>query len=219
MLRGQELSEEEEEASGFEKWQGDDGESLPLTYNPDIPIETFDFIVTDECHRSISGLLAAGAGIIFDASIIGLTATPLPQAHAGLLHTRIWSPNTLTSAPSPDGVSRLRNLPHPHPRHRAKRQGRDRRGPASRSGCGTSALARSAYEQLDAELEYTAKELDRSVVNPNQIRTVLQTYKDRVFTELFPDRSGELASQDPDLPPKDDNHAEEIVHACPRGLR
>src|SRR3546814_20417017 len=56
MLRGDELPEEEEEASGFEKWQGDNGEPLPLSSNPEIPIATCDFIVTDQCHRSICGL-------------------------------------------------------------------------------------------------------------------------------------------------------------------
>ena len=75
ILRGQELSEDEEEGSGFERWQGEDGEPLPLAYNPDIPIETFDFIVTDECHRSIYGLWRQVLEY-FDASIIGLTATP-----------------------------------------------------------------------------------------------------------------------------------------------
>lgn len=75
MLRGEDLPEEEEEGSGFEKWQGEEGEIPPLAYNPDIPIETFDFIVTDECHRSIYGLWRQVLEY-FDASIIGLTATP-----------------------------------------------------------------------------------------------------------------------------------------------
>ncbi|WP_408003733.1 type I restriction-modification enzyme R subunit C-terminal domain-containing protein [Pseudooceanicola pacificus] len=50
-------------------------------------------------------------------------------------------------------------------------------------------------------------------MNPNQIRTVLQTYRDRVFTELFPDRSGEWLPKTL-IFAKDDNHAEEIVHAA-----
>ncbi|HET7674995.1 MAG TPA: DEAD/DEAH box helicase family protein, partial [Gammaproteobacteria bacterium] len=75
MLRGQELPEEDEEHSAYEQWQGGDGAPLPLAYNPDIPIETFDFIVTDECHRSIYGLWRQVLEY-FDASIIGLTATP-----------------------------------------------------------------------------------------------------------------------------------------------
>ena len=40
----------------------------------------------------------------------------------------------------------------------------------------------------------------------------VQTYKDRVFTELFPDRSGEWLPKTL-IFAKDDNHAEEIVHA------
>ncbi|GGD19502.1 DEAD/DEAH box helicase family protein [Sinisalibacter lacisalsi] len=75
MLKGEELDPEDEEASAFETWQGEEGEVPPLTYNPAIPIETFDFIVTDECHRSIYGLWRQVLEY-FDASIIGLTATP-----------------------------------------------------------------------------------------------------------------------------------------------
>ena len=68
------------------------------------------------------------------------------------------------------------------------------------------------YLDLDADLEYEARELDRSVVAPNQIRTVLEAYKSRVFTELFPDRTGEWLPKTL-IFAKDDNHAEEIVHA------
>lgn len=50
------------------------------------------------------------------------------------------------------------------------------------------------------------------MVNPNQIRTVLQAFKDRVFTELFPDRTGQWLPKTL-IFAKDDNHAEEIVHA------
>ena len=64
------------------------------------------------------------------------------------------------------------------------------------------------YEELDQDLAYTAQELDRSVVVPNQIRTVLEAYRDSLFTELFPGRS--------EVPKtlifcKDDHHAEEVV--------
>src|SRR5699024_1436779 len=67
------------------------------------------------------------------------------------------------------------------------------------------------YQSLDDDLDYTGKDLDRSVVNPNQIRTILQTYRDRVFTELFPGRSGDWLPKTLVFA-KDDNHAEEIVH-------
>lgn len=75
MLRGEDLDEEAEEGSAFETSPGDKGELPPLSYNPAIPVETFDFIITDECHRSIYGLWRQVLEY-FDASIIGLTATP-----------------------------------------------------------------------------------------------------------------------------------------------
>jgi type I restriction enzyme R subunit len=64
------------------------------------------------------------------------------------------------------------------------------------------------YEELDQDLAYTAQELDRSVVVPNQIRAVLEAYRDSLFTELFPGRT--------EVPKtlifcKDDHHAEEVV--------
>ena len=65
------------------------------------------------------------------------------------------------------------------------------------------------YEDARRRISPTrAQELDRSVVVPNQIRTVLETYRDSLFTELFPGRS--------EVPKtlifcKDDHHAEEVV--------
>jgi type I restriction enzyme R subunit len=67
------------------------------------------------------------------------------------------------------------------------------------------------YARLDEDITYTAKELDRSVTAPNQIRTVIQCFKDTLFTELFPDRTGQWVPKTL-IFAKDDNHAEEIVH-------
>ena len=53
----------------------------PIDYNPAIPIETFDIIVTDEAHRSIYNLWRQVLEY-FDASLIGLTATPSKQTLA-----------------------------------------------------------------------------------------------------------------------------------------
>jgi type I restriction enzyme R subunit len=74
------------------------------------------------------------------------------------------------------------------------------------------------YKQLDSEIQYTKKQLDNAVTVPNQIRAVLQCYKDRLFTDLFPGRTGEWVPKTL-IFAKDDNHAEEIVHARARGLR
>ena len=51
---------------------------VPVEYNPNFPIEEFDFIITDECHHSIYNLWRQVLEY-FDASLIGLTATPSKQ--------------------------------------------------------------------------------------------------------------------------------------------
>lgn len=209
MLKGEELDTEAEEISGFETWGMEDGEIRPLNYNPDIPIETFDFIVTDECHRSIYGLWRQVLEY-FDAHIIGLTATPSKHTLG------FFNQNIVAEYDYPKSVVDGVNVGYEiyRIRTRVTEEGgnievedpgfqvpvRDKRTRAIR------------YKELDADLEYTARELDRSVVNPNQIRAVLQAYRDRVFTELFPDRTGEWLPKTL-IFAKDDNHAEEIVHA------
>ena len=77
MLRGEELEEDLDEKSAFEL-SAADNRPKEVAYNPNVPIETFDFIVTDECHRSIYGLWRQVLEY-FDATLIGLTATPSKQ--------------------------------------------------------------------------------------------------------------------------------------------
>jgi len=209
MLRGEELDVEAEEGSAFESWAGEDGAVPPLTYNPSIPIETFDFIVTDECHRSIYGLWRQVLEY-FDASIIGLTATPSKHTLG------FFNQNLVAEYPYERSVADGVNVGYEI--YRIRTRVTEQGGKVETDEAGFQVPVRDKrtrkvrYEQLDADLEYTAKELDRSVVNPNQIRTVLQTYKDRVFTELFSDRTGEWLPKTL-IFAKDDNHAEEIVHA------
>lgn len=49
--------------------------TMPVVYNEKVPPEFFDFIFIDECHRSIYNLWQQVIDY-FDASLIGLTATP-----------------------------------------------------------------------------------------------------------------------------------------------
>lgn len=204
MLRGQELDEASEEGSAFETWVGDDGAVIPVEYNPALPIETFDVIVTDECHRSIYGVWRQVLDY-FDAHLIGLTATPSKHT-LGFFHR-----NLVAEYPYEQSVVDGVNVGFEVFRIKTEvgEQGgtvdagyavpvRDRRTRAIR------------YQQLDENLDYTSKELDRSVTNPNQIRTVLECYRDNLFTELFPGRSGQWVPKTL-IFAKDDNHAEEIV--------
>ena len=173
-----------------------------MHYNPAIPIESFDLIITDECHRSIYGTWRQVLEY-FDAFIVGLTATPS-------LHTMgFFGSNLVAQYPYERSVADGVNVPYEIFRIRtdigehggAIPKGyeipvRDKRTRAER------------YEELDQDLAYTAQELDRSVVVPNQIRAVLEAYRDSLFTELFPGR-GEVPKTL--IFCKDDHHAEEVV--------
>ncbi|MBI2927887.1 MAG: DEAD/DEAH box helicase family protein [Verrucomicrobia bacterium] len=201
MLRGEELPEEMDEVSGFELAAADD-RPRAVAYNPALPIETFDFIVTDECHRSIYNLWRQVLEY-FDAHLIGLTATPSKQT-IGFFNQNLVMEYGHERAVA-DGVNvgyevyRIRT--------RVTEQGGkvekgfyvDKRHKETRA---------RRWERLDEDLTYAAPELDRSVVAPSQIRTVLQAFKDALFTELFPGRA---------LVPKtlifckDDSHAEDVV--------
>ncbi|MGH6714771.1 MAG: DEAD/DEAH box helicase family protein [Bradyrhizobium sp.] len=200
VLAGKELAEEEEEASSFEASRAE-VERL-VSYNPSIPIESFDLIITDECHRSIYGTWRQVLDY-FDAFIVGLTATPS-------LHTLgFFGKNLVAQYPYERSVVDGVNVGFEIFRIRTEigeRGGtvkagydlpiRDKRTRAER------------YEKLDADFTYTPDQIDRSVLVPNQIRTVLETYRDSLFTELFPGRTEVPKTL---IFAKDDHHAEEIT--------
>ena len=209
MLRGEELPEDLEEQSGYETasalMAGGAATPKEVAYNPAIPIEMFDFVVTDECHRSIYNLWRQVLEY-FDAFLIGLTATPSKQT-IGFFNQNLVTEYNHERAVA-DGVNVGYEV------YRIKTQVTEQGGKVEKGFYvdKRSKLDRSKrWEQLDEVLNYAAQDLDRSVVVPSQIRTVLQTFKDALFTELFPGRT---------LVPKtlifckDDSHAEDVVHIC-----
>ncbi len=200
MLRGEaELAEELDEHSTFEL--SADGRPKEVAYNPELPIETFDFIVTDECHRSIYHLWRQVLEY-FDAHLIGLTATPSKQT-IGFFNGNLVMEYNHERAVA-DGV----NVGYDVWRIKTEvtEQGGkveagfhvDRRNRTDRA---------TRWEQLDEDLEYEARQLDRSVVVPSQIRTVLQAFKAALPT-LFPNRAMVPKTL---IFAKDDSHAEDIV--------
>jgi type I restriction enzyme R subunit len=204
MLRGEELPEDADEMSTYEI-SAADGRPKEVAYNPAIPIEMFDFVVTDECHRSIYNLWRQVLEY-FDAFLIGLTATPSKQT-IGFFNQNLVTEYNHERAVA-DGVNVGYEV------YRIKTQVTEQGGKVEKGFYvdKRSKLDRSKrWEQLDEDLSYAAQDLDRSVVVPSQIRTVLQTFKDALFTELFPGRT---------LVPKtlifckDDSHAEDVVHIC-----
>ncbi len=194
------MSEEDEERSGFEIG-GSDPQRI-VRYNPAIPIESFDLIITDECHRSIYGTWRQVLEY-FDA-FIGRPYRDAVAAHDGLFRQNLVAQYPYERSVSTGSMSATRSIASaPISASTAVRSRK-----ATRFRCATSAPGPSATKSSTQDLAYTAQQLDRSVVVPNQIRTVLEAYRDSLFTELFPGRS--------EVPKtlifcKDDHHAEEIV--------
>lgn len=175
---------------------------VEVQYSADLPPESFDLVIVDECHRSIYGLWR---GVIeyFDAHVIGLTATPTKQT-LGFFQLNLVSEYTF-----PQSVADKVNVDFEVYRIKTKIS---EFGSTIEAGTVVPILDKKTREQrlmqLDNEMAYSATDLDRSVVSKNQIRTVLETFRDRLFTEIFPGRRVVPKTL---IFAKDDNHAEEIV--------
>ena len=177
-------------------------EPVEVQYNPELPPEAFDLVIVDECHRSIYGLWR---GVIeyFDAHVVGLTATPTKQT-LGFFQQNLVSEYTF-----PQSVADKVNVDFEVYRIKTKIS---ESGSTIEAGTVVPVLDKKTREQrlmqLDNEMAYSATDLDRSVVSKSQIRTVLETFRDRLFTEIFPGRRVVPKTL---IFAKDDNHAEEIV--------
>jgi type I restriction enzyme, R subunit len=201
MLKGKDLPEEDEEESveGLDKVFK---EVEPIEYNPTIPIETFDVIITDECHRSIYHLWRQVLEY-FDAHIIGLTATPNKQTF-GFFNQNLVMEYGHEQAVA-DGVNVNYDV------YRIKTEITEG-GSKVDAGYFVDKRDRATravrWEQLDEDLEYDSNQLDRDVVAADQIRTVVRTYRDKLFSEIFPGRTEVPKTL---IFAKDDSHAEDIV--------
>jgi len=201
MLKGEpELDPELEEQSLFDVSPA--GTPMEVSYNPQIPIETFDFIITDECHRSIYNLWRQVLEY-FDAFVVGLTATPSKQTF-GFFNQNLVMEYSHERAVA-DGVNvgyDVYRIDTDITKHGGKVEAGlfvDKRNKQTRA---------LRWEQLDSDLDYEPTQLDRDIVAKDQIRTVVRTFRDRLFTEIFPGRSEVPKTL---IFAKDDSHAEDIV--------
>ena len=202
MLRGEELDPESEEASGYDL-AATRPSPQTVEYSRHLPIEEFDFIITDECHRSIYDLWRQVLEY-FDAFLIGLTATPSKQTMGFFNQNLVMEYNHQQAVV--DGV----NVPYNVYRIESKIT---EEGSAIEAGLSVDRRDRRTrrvrWEELEEELPYTAGHLDRDVVAVDQIRTVIQTFRDKVTTEIFPDREHVPKTI---IFAKDDSHAEDILN-------
>jgi type I restriction enzyme R subunit len=201
LLKGRELAEEDDEhsAEGVESLFKD---APPIDYNPAIPIESFDIVVTDEAHRSIYKLWRQVLDY-FDAYLIGLTATPNKQTFG------FFNQNLVMEYGHAEAVADGVNVNYDVYRIRTEVT---EAGSKVEAGYWVQVMDRDTRKrsdwQLDEDFDYDPAELDRTVQTPDQIRTVVRTLRDRWQAEMFPQRT--------ELPKtlvfaKDDNHAEAIV--------
>ncbi len=199
VLRGQEVPDGDD--PNIDDYMPD--APVEVQYNDILPPETFDFVIVDEAHRSIYGLWR-GVVEYFDAHIVGLTATPMKQTF-GFFNQNLVAEYTYPQSVA-DGVNVDFDV------YRIKTQITDS-GSTIEAGSVIPVMNKRTraqrLEAIDEDVLYVASELDRKVMSKDQIRTILSTFRDRLFTEIFPGRSTVPKTL---IFAKDDNHAEEIVN-------
>ncbi len=157
-------------------------EEVALPPNPNLPHDYFDMIIVDECHRSIYGNWRKVLEYFDTARLVGLTATPIPETMAFFNNNRIV--NYTLEKSIVDGVNVDCRV------YRIKTQVTETGG-AILEGEKFKEETRYTGEVKTVSSKepktYTNKELNRSIINPAQIKLILSTYRDVVYTELFND--------------------------------
>jgi type I restriction enzyme R subunit len=199
LLKDQELDEAAEEINPAEMVQPK--QPMPVVYNPKIPLEFFDFIIIDECHRSIYNLWRQVLEY-FDAFLIGLTATPDNRTY-GFFRKNVVSEYTHEKAVA-DGVN-VGNEIYVIDTERTKHGGQIK---AEQTVEKRERLTRrKRWERQDEDVNYSGQELDREIVNPDQIRTVIRTFRDKL-PDMFPGRREVPKTL---IFAKTDSHADDII--------
>jgi type I restriction enzyme R subunit len=204
ILKGKELDESLEDDSPYESKTID--KPVDVAYTPNVPIETFDFIIIDECHRSIYNLWKQVLDY-FDAFMIGLTATPDKRTFV-FFHENIVSEYTLKQSIADKvnvgyDVYTIETEISQHGATIKAKQYVDLRNKMTR---------KKEWKQLEDEINYEPSQLDRDIVNPSQIRNIIREYKRVLKEEFFPERRNENDVPKTLIFAKTDSHAEDIVH-------
>ena len=206
MLKGEpEFDPGNEEGSAFDSARPWKGEPPDVAYNSAIPPEFFDFIVVDECHRSIYELWSQVI-LYFDSFLIGLTATPAGKTIG------FFNQNLVMQYGHDEAVTDGVNVDFDVYRIRTRVTEQGATIQAGDTGVYVdkrNKLTRAERLQLlSQDLTYTADQLDRDVVSESQIRTVLQEFRNKVLPDAFPGRAEVPKTL---IFAKDDSHADDIV--------
>lgn len=201
ILKGEELDEAAEEQNPDEM-SSLIKQPVPVAYSEKLPIEFFDFIVIDESHRSIYNLWKQVLDY-FDASLIGLTATPDKRTFA------FFNENVVSEYDYQKAVADGILVPYNEYRietHITKHGAEIKAGETVDTR--EKLTRRERWTKLEDEIKYTGKQLDRDIVNPSTIRHIIRTYRDKVKTEIFPGREEVPKTL---IFAKSDSHADDII--------
>jgi type I restriction enzyme, R subunit len=202
VLSGEPIDESAEDTS-LNEVQQTAKQAKQVRYNPAVPVETFDFIIIDECHRSIYNLWKQVLDY-FDAFLIGLTATPDKRTF-GFFNENIVAEYTYEQSVA-DGVNvgyDVYEIETEVTKKGAELKAKewvDHRDRQTR---------KKRWAETEDDTPYTGKELDRSVVNPSQIRKVIEAMKTAVETQVFPTRKETPKTL---IFAKTDSHADDIIN-------
>lgn len=204
ILKGTELDETAEEANPNEYQQK---EPAPVTYTEKVPIEFFDFIVIDECHRSIYNLWKQVLDY-FDVFQIGLTATPDNRTfgyfNQNLVSDYGYEKAVIDGVLVPYNVFTIETEITKNGSRIQMGEKVDKRERLTR---------RKFWESVDEDIEYSGKQLDKDIVNPSTIRTIVKAIKENL-PGMFPDRidkAGAFEVPKTLIFAKTDSHAEDII--------
>ncbi|MBP3902216.1 MAG: DEAD/DEAH box helicase family protein [Blautia sp.] len=197
-------AEDEKNTTDEEK---EDTKAIQLGENLKLPPDYFQLIIVDECHRSIYGKWRAVLDYFSDAHVLGLTATPTPEAYAffdnNIVENYTYDDSVVDGVNVPNRIYRIKTQVTEH--GGAIKSGTKVKETSRRTGTET---VFTASERVD----YDPHALDRSIVNTDQIREVLEAYKKSVYEELYPDREKRWEYIPKTLIfAKDDYHATQIV--------
>ena len=212
VLTGQTITDDDEdkEDEKFFSFKDTDSNQAVVSLGNDLklPPDYFQFIIIDECHRSIYGKWQSVLNYFKGATILGLTATPTPEAYAffndNIIEKYTYDDSVVDGVNVPARVYRIKSNITEH-------------GGTINTGDEVVEITRSGKEidsyTATGRIDFASTQLDRSVIVPDQMRKVLTAYKDSIYTDLYPDRD-EIWEYIPKtlIFAKDDNHATEIVN-------
>lgn len=210
VLTGQAINDSDEDAED-EKAKADEEKDsktvVDLGNDLKLPPDYFQLIIVDECHRSIYGKWKKVLDYFSGATVLGLTATPTPEAYA------YFNKNVIEEYTYDDSVVDGVNVP---PRVYRIITDITAHGGTIENGAKITETSKrtgkSETIEVGSSVEYGASELDRSVVNKKQIKEVLMAYKKAIYEDLYPSRERKWEYIPKTLIfAKDDNHATEIV--------